>query len=231
MSVTLSYCPSFAAAPESAPRGRPATGRGVALLGASIALAIGVAAAVARPTAPLVPYEAAMLVAGHGTSAAVLLGAAETVRARLLQASGVGAVDVRGLQPGGLEVDYAPARLARFGLTATDLLAALPVQADRSSPGRLAIRQEAAQSGPQPIADLPVRAGHRVLRLGDVATVARTALPSPVATLPQGGALRQGGGLAVELVVIPANGADGTLARRVAASLARAALPGDIRVR
>ncbi len=228
MSVALSFCPSLSAPP-------PASGaiaspsRITTLLAASAAFAIALAAGIVRPAdglpAAVTPFEAATLVAHGDVSSAALLDAAETVRARLLSISGVGSVSLRGLQPGGVEVDYAPARLARFGLTAADLRAALPVQAGRSAPGRLAIQQDAAQSGPQSLADMPVVAGGHVLRVGDVATVVRTALPIPVATL------RQDGAPAVELVVTPASGSDGSLERRVAAGLARATLPADIRVR
>ena len=230
MSLALPFCPTvFAGRPGAGARPLPTLAQGTALLAAAAVVAGALSALPARnfavATAPSAPYAAATLVADRGASAEALLGAAEDVRARLLSVSGVGAVALRGMQVAGLEIDYAPARLARFGLRPADLQAAVPALVRAFVPGRIAIRQDAAQAGPQPIADLSIRVGEQFLRLGDVATVARTALASPVSTLQQDGQAE------VQIVVTPARGADTSLGRRVAAKLAGAALPGDVHLR
>lgn len=227
MSVALSFSQHSVSASAQSSRTAPAVAKGAMLLGGAVALTLAAALAIIPASSAPTPstYSAATLVAGQGTSRATLLDSAEVVRARLLQISGVGAVRLRGLQPGGLNVLYAPARLARFGLTPADLRSVVPVEANLSAPGTLTVAQDAAQSGPQPIADTLVRAGGHVFRVGDVATVARTVLASPGATR------EEVGGLTVELVVTPAHGADSSLERRIGAGLAQAALPADIRLR
>jgi multidrug efflux pump subunit AcrB len=215
---TLTACPLRTSLSAPFPRVRLGSGHILVALAATAALALGVVrGGVAPSTVPPVSaaQPVATLVADGGETLAALDASAEALRARLLALPGVGAVALRGVQTAGLEVLYAPARLARLGVREADLRAALPGQPTMAAPGRISLSPAAAQGGPQVIADLPVRAGQRVFRLGDLAAVARTPLRSPVSTL------RRGGRPAVEVTVVPARGAAGpALDRAVAASLA-----------
>lgn len=169
---------------------------------------------------------AATLVLAQGAALPRLDDAAETIRARLLSISGVGAVSLRGLQTAGLEVHYAPANLARLGVRETELQAAVPMQPGGAHRGSIVVQPDAAGAGVGAIANLPVTAGPHVMRLGDMAAVARVMLPAPVSTL------RRDGQPAVDIMVTPALGANTReLGRSVAASLAAASLPAEVRMR
>ena len=229
MFLSLAACPVRATLHASpAGEARPArTGTSALALGAGAAtLAAAMALLPARPAAPTLSpaiQQSATLSMEDGASLVVLRDAAEDLRARVLAVPGVGAVSLHGLQSSGVEVQYTASHLARFGVSPADLRAALPVQAANSAPGHLAVRIDAAQNGVQPIADMPVRAGQRVLRLGDVAAVVRTPLAAPVATLSRNGRP------AVELVVTPATGVSrAALDRRVAGVLTTSPLPAGI---
>ncbi len=99
MSIALSFCPNLVA---PAPRPRLAPGKGMSLLGISVALVVAALTSPGPASAPRTDYRVATLVAGQGTSPAALLVTAEAMRARLLAVPGVGAVSLHGLQPGGL---------------------------------------------------------------------------------------------------------------------------------
>ncbi len=114
-------------------------------------------------------------------SVVALRDKAEEMRARMSALPGVGAVTLIRLREQGLAVEYTPRRLARFGLTLSSLEAAVPADQAHSRPGHLVLRAEAA-GDLQGVADLPVRAGGRIFRLGDVAMVMRV----PVSTMEIG---------------------------------------------
>jgi len=135
----------------------------------------------------------------------------EALRAALLTVPGVGEVREAGLQQVRLFIDTTPARLRAFGLTEADLAASVPLDPAASTPGHLAVRRSASQAGLQAVLNLPVRAGGRVFRLGDVALVSRARLDPPVSTLLHAGRP------AVELTIVPAPGVDH---QRLAADLA-----------
>lgn len=147
--------------------------------------------------------------------------ASDSLRAELRAVPGVGAVEVRGLQTTGVELRFSPSRLADMGVRRADLLASVPAQA--KSPGVIAVRADVAQDGPEVVADMPVQAGQHVMRLGDLAFVARTPLPAPIARL------HRDGHPAVEVFVLPAQGEAGpVLDRRIATALAAAKLPANV---
>lgn len=156
-----------------------------------------------------------------GTALASLADRAEAVRARLLATSGIGAVALRGLETSGLEVIYAPARLAQLGISPQMLAAAVQGDAKAGQPGRIILRRNVVQGGLQAMVDLPVRSGRGVFRLGDIATVARTILPVPVSTLTRNGQP------AVRIVVTPvAGGTRLEIDHAIAAIQAGAGAPG-----
>ncbi len=107
---------------------------------------------------------------------------AEAMRAAMLRLPGVAAVTITGLRQQGLAVEYTPGRLAKLGLTAASLAAALPADQAQSQPGHLVLQAKAA-GDMQGVANFPVRAGGRVFRLGDVAMVMRVPLAAPVSTM------------------------------------------------
>ena len=115
--------------------------------------------------------------------AGALRDKAEAMRAQLLRTPGVGAVTITGLRQQRLVVDYTTPHLARFGLTQADLAASLPVDEGQSRPGHLALQPLAAPESLQEAASLPIHAGGRVFRLGDVALVCRAPLDPPVSTM------------------------------------------------
>ncbi len=192
--LTLSHCQVAAAA-------RRFEQAGLAALGAAaLAAAVLVSPALPRLNGASVPparTERVLTLSAPDGSLTRLRDAAEQARAELLGRPGVGAVTLRGLVTTGLEVEYAPARLARSGVTVGDLRAAVPAQS--VAPGRIVLSLDAAQGGPQPVADRIVHGRGKAVRLGDVATVARVAI-APVSTLSRNGHP------AVELVVLPAPG-------------------------
>ncbi len=203
----------------ASPRRSPPTG-----------LAVGGAAFVLLALATAVPLRSAVsparqavqprrVVTVQAASLLSLRDAAEGVRARLLTLPGVGAVRLHGLLTTGLEVDYARARLARFGITPGELRAALPSQAQETSPGHLAMPLDSVEDGPQPIADRIVHAGGRSLRVGDVATVARLGI-EPVSVLSRDGRP------AVDVEIVPALGAAAGSLDRLATMVERIAPQG-----
>jgi multidrug efflux pump subunit AcrB len=131
----------------------------------------------------------------HAATTVALAEQAEAMRADLLAQPGVRAVALVGLRQQGLSVEYSPRRLSALGISPADLQAALPVDMAHSHLGHLAIRADVDVGGLQQLANMPVQAGQRVYRLGDVAAPVRTPLNPPVSTL------RVNGEPAVRLVV------------------------------
>jgi multidrug efflux pump subunit AcrB len=98
-----------------------------------------------------------------------------------------GAVSLDGIVLQRVVVEFRPSHLAALGLTSADLEAAVPTDPAASSPGHLVLTPAAASAGLQAIENLPVHAGAKVFRLGDIALVARAPLDQPVFTLWQHG--------------------------------------------
>ena len=154
---------------------------GVRLLPLLTAVALVAASAwVPRATTPAAAPAGPVIVQDSDVSA--LRDKAEAMRAKLSALPGVAAVTLSGLQQQGLSVEYTPRRLASLGLAPAALAASVPADTARSRPGHLVLRAGAA-GDLQDVANLPVHAGGRVFRLGDVALVMRMPLPGPVSTL------------------------------------------------
>ncbi len=163
-------------------------------IGASLAPSggAGLLSGSGRHDTQLAPALASTPIAGGGRAvqtvelraetAAGLRDQAEAMRARLLQIEGVTEVRLVGLNQTRLAVEYAPRRLARFGLTPADLLAVLPMDEAQTRPGHLALRCDVMLDF-QAVAELRVRGR----RLGDVAMVSRDRLEPPVSTLSVNG--------------------------------------------
>jgi len=105
---------------------------------------------------------------------------AETIRQRLLRVHGVEKVNILGEQAQRIYVEISYQRLATLGVTATDLLQALKLQNDVTPAGfvettgpRVYVRPEGAFDGVEAVKNLPVNAGGKIVRVGDVAEVTR----------------------------------------------------------
>ena len=212
---TLSFCLG-AANPRRIDLASLVAGSALALVALASALPLRTAVS---PAQQVMPRGLVVQLHASDASLVALRDRAETVRAQLLGLPGVGAIRLHGLLTTGLDVEYAPARLARLGITPDDLRAAVPAQA-HASPGHIAVRLDAAQDGPQAIADRIVHASGQAFRLGDVATVARVDI-DPVSVLSRDGHP------AVDVEIVPAPGiAAGSLDGLVKARMEGMAAPG-----
>ena len=105
---------------------------------------------------------------------------AETLRQRLLHVAGVKKVDILGERPERIFVEFSYAKLATLGINARTIFDALNRQnvitpagsIDTNGP-QVFMRVEGAYDDLQKIADTPIAAGGKVLKLSDVAEVKR----------------------------------------------------------
>ena len=105
---------------------------------------------------------------------------AEDLRQRLLRVPGVEKINILGEQAQKIFVEISYQRLATLGITGQQLLAALANQNDVTPAGfveaggpRVYLRLDGAIDGLDAIRNLPVAAGERSLKLGDIADVKR----------------------------------------------------------
>lgn len=105
---------------------------------------------------------------------------AETIRQDLLHVPGVRKVNILGERPEQIFVEFSYAKLATLGVSAQDIVGALQRQnavtpagsIDTKGP-RVFIRVDGAYDGVQAIADTPIAAGGRTLKLSDIAQIRR----------------------------------------------------------
>ncbi|MBA3069199.1 MAG: efflux RND transporter permease subunit [Hyphomonas sp.] len=109
-----------------------------------------------------------------------LVRQAETIRQDILHVPGVKKVNILGERPEQIFVDFSYARLATLGLTAQDIAAALQRQNTLTPAGsidtvgpRVMIRIDGAYDSLQAIADTPIAARGRTLKLSDIAEIRR----------------------------------------------------------
>lgn len=115
-----------------------------------------------------------------GLAPRLLVRQAEAIRQQLLRVPGVKKVDILGERPERIFVEFAYARLANLGVSARDVFAALQSQnavtpagsIDTNGP-QVFVRLDGAYDDVQKIADTPIVARGRNLRLSDVAEVRR----------------------------------------------------------
>ncbi|MER9336949.1 efflux RND transporter permease subunit [Mesorhizobium sp. M0293] len=105
---------------------------------------------------------------------------AETIRQDLLHVPGVKKINILGERPEQIFVEFSYAKLATLGVSAQDIVAALQRQNTVTPAGsidtqgpQVFIRLNGAYDGVQAIADTPIVAGGRTLKLSDVAEVRR----------------------------------------------------------
>src|SRR5436309_1735109 len=109
-----------------------------------------------------------------------LVRQAETVRQQLLHVAGVKTVNILGERPERIFVEFSYARLAMLGVGARDIFAALqrqnavtPAGSVETKGPQVFLRLEGAYDDVQKIADTPIVAGGRTLKLSDIADVRR----------------------------------------------------------
>lgn len=105
---------------------------------------------------------------------------AETIRQDLLHAPGVKKINILGERPEQIFVEFSYPKLATLGVSAQDIVAALQRRNTVTPSGsidtegpRVFIRIDGAYDGVQAIADTPIVAGGRTLKLSDIADVRR----------------------------------------------------------
>ncbi len=167
-----------------------------------------------------------------GTDNAELIHTAERIRDRLLRVPGAEKVTISGEVDRAIHVEIDHTRLATLGVTVADIRQSLARQNDVAAAGmvetrntRVPMRVDGALDGTATVADTPVAAGGRSLRLGDVASVSAGYADPPLFTI------RHDGAPAVVIAVSMAKGTDGlafgTALRAEAARIA-AGLPAGI---
>ncbi|WP_377810357.1 efflux RND transporter permease subunit [Azospirillum sp. A29] len=105
---------------------------------------------------------------------------AEAIRQDLLHVPGVKKVNILGERPERIFVEFSYAKLATLGVSAQDIIAALQRQNSVTPSGsidtqgpQVFIRIDGAYDGVQAIADTPIAAAGRTLKLSDIAEVRR----------------------------------------------------------
>src|ERR1041385_6153258 len=106
----------------------------------------------------------------------LLVRQAESIRQQLLHVRGVRKVDILGERPERIFVEFSYPRLAALGVTAQDIFAernrqnvVTPAGSIDAQGPRVFIRLDGAYDDLRTIADTPIVAGARNLRLADVA--------------------------------------------------------------
>jgi multidrug efflux pump subunit AcrB len=109
-----------------------------------------------------------------------LVRQAEVIRQDLLHVSGVKKINILGERPERIFVEFSYARLATLGVSAQDIVAALQRQNSVTPAGsidtkgpQVFIRVDGAYDSVQAIADTPIVAAGRTLKLSDIAEVRR----------------------------------------------------------
>ncbi|NMM46476.1 efflux RND transporter permease subunit [Rhodospirillaceae bacterium KN72] len=139
-----------------------------------------------------------------------LVRQAETIRQDLLHVPGVKKINILGERPEQIFVEFSYVKLATLGVSAQDILAALQRQNTVTPAGsidtrgpRVFIRVDGAYDGVQTIADTPIVARGRTLKLSDIATVRRGYEDPPTFLI------RNQGEPAIELAAVMQEGWDG----------------------
>jgi multidrug efflux pump subunit AcrB len=103
---------------------------------------------------------------------------AETIRDHLQQIEGIQKVILIGERPERVHIDFDNVKLANLGVSPESILDAIEANNQLVPAGRIEtagprvfVRVDADLSDPTALADVPLRVGNRIIRLGDVATV------------------------------------------------------------
>jgi multidrug efflux pump subunit AcrB len=125
-------------------------------------------------------YSALYMITADGMSLAEIKRRAEDIRQRLLRVADVNKVDLIGVQPEKIFIEFSHTKLATLGINPQQIFDSVARQNSVVSGGsvdtsadRIHLRVTGAFSGVAAIAAVPVQAGGRIFRLGDIATVRR----------------------------------------------------------
>ncbi len=132
---------------------------------------------------------------GEGFTLPQLKHVAEDVREQLLAVRSVAKVQIVGGQDERIYIDFSPQRLAQYGLTLPDLMAAVQRENSVVAGGfvdtrtdRIFVRTGAGVDGPAVLRALPLQVHGRLLQLGDVAEISRGVVDPPVSSMRINGA-------------------------------------------
>ena len=147
-------------------------------------------------------YSAVYAFTGDGFTPADLKRAADAAKVRLLKVPGVDKVVLVGDRPEKVFVEFSHRKLATLGIPPTTVLDSLrrqnavtPAGSVDTPTDRVYVRVDGPFDAADRVREVPVAAGGRVLRLGDVADVRRGYEDPPAFTMRHGG--KPGVGLAV----------------------------------
>ncbi len=150
-------------------------------------------------------YSALYMITADGMSPADLKRIGEDIRQRLLRVRDVNKVDLIGVQPEKIFIEFSHAKLATLGITPQQIFDSVARQNAVVSGGsvdtsadRIHLRVTGAFSGADAIAAVPVQADGRVFRLGDIATVRRGYEDPPTALVREGGKPALGIGVSMQ---------------------------------
>jgi len=139
-------------------------------------------------------YSALYMLSADGLGLAELKARAEDIRQRLLGTPGVNKVDLIGVRPEKVFIEFSHAKLSTLGVTPQQIFDSVARQnamvaggAVDTAADRINLRVTGAFSGAAAIAAVPVQANGTVFRLGDIATVRRGYEDPPSFIVRQGG--------------------------------------------
>ena len=150
-------------------------------------------------------YSALYMMTADGMSLAELKRLAEDIRQRLLRVPAVNKVDLIGVQPEKIFIEFSHAKLANLGITPQQIFESVARQnaviaggSVDTSADRIHLRVTGAFSGVDAIAAVPVQVDGRAFRLGDIATVKRGYEDPPAFLVREGGRPALGLGVSMQ---------------------------------
>jgi multidrug efflux pump len=150
-------------------------------------------------------YSALYMLTANGLDMADLKARGEDIRQRLLRVPDVNKVDLIGVRPEKIFIEFSHARLATLGIAPQQIFDSVAKQNAVVSGGsvdtaadRVNIRITGAFTGIDAIAAVPVQADGRVFRLGDIATVKRGYEDPPAFIVRDGGKPALGIGVSMQ---------------------------------
>jgi multidrug efflux pump len=127
---------------------------------------------------------------GDGFSLPQLRHVVEDVRENLLSVPGVGKLQLAGDQEERLYIDFSHRKLAELGLSVPDVMAVITRENAMEAGGftdtkqdRVYVRTGNGLDGVEALRGIPISAGGRRLKLGDIASVSRGTVDPPAATM------------------------------------------------
>jgi multidrug efflux pump len=127
---------------------------------------------------------------GEGFSLPELRHVVEDVREGLLPVPGVGKIELVGDQEERLYIDFSYRKLAELGLSVPDIMAVVAQENATQASGfvdtpqdRVYVRTGNGLDGVAALRAIPISAGGRRIKLGDIATVSRGTVDPPAATM------------------------------------------------